>query len=117
MSVRKDSLEKTVNYMTIVLAPLVTTWESVQISRMDSNATAPQDTRESLAMSEIFAKTRNVMDIGNVSMVKMVSIVSVKPALLAKNVSSTISVSTLHVLFLRNVSLRKVDTPASVQVG
>lgn len=94
MSVRKDSLEKTVNYMTIVLAPLVTTWESVQISTMDSIVTALKDTRESRAMSGIFAKTRNVMDMGNVSLVKAVSIVSVKKALSAKNVNSTTFVST-----------------------
>lgn len=94
VSVRKDSLEKTVNYMTIVLAPLVTTWESAQISTMDSIVTALKDTRESRAMSGIFAKTRNVMDMGNVSLVKAVSIVSVKTALSAKNVNSTTFVST-----------------------
>lgn len=117
VSVRKDSLEKTVNYMTIVPAPPVTTWESVQISTMDSNVTALRDIRESRAMSEIFAKIRNVTDTENVSTAKAVSIASVKTASLAKNASRRISVSTLRVLFLRNVLIRKVDTLVSVQVG
>lgn len=117
MSARKDSLEKTVNFMTIVLAPLVATWENVQISTMDSNVTALQDIRESHAMSEIFAKTRNVTDTENVSTAKAVSIASVKTDSLAKNAIRRISVSTLRVLFLRNVLIRKVDTPLSVQAG
>lgn len=60
-------------------------------------------------MFEIFVKIRNVMDMGNVLMVKMVFIVSVKLVLLVKNVSSMIFVLILYVLFFRNVLLRKVD--------
>lgn len=43
-------------------------------------------------MFEIFVKIRNVMDMGNVLMVKMVFIVSVKMVILVKNVSSMIFV-------------------------
>lgn len=76
---------------------------------MDFNVIVFEDIWELFVMFEIFVKIRNVMDMGNVLMVKMVFIVSVKLVLLVKNVSSMIFVLILYVLFFRNVLLRKVD--------
>lgn len=51
-----------------------------------------KDIWELCVMCGIFVKIRNVMDMGNVLLVKVVFIVSVKMVLLVKNVNSMIFV-------------------------